>query len=698
MEQYNGESVKDEAKPSGSQSEPLQANPEPAVPADADTAPADEKTKAPEPDKNADNSHPASKSSRRRRRRRRKNAHRAAAAAEANQPAGSGQPAESAAPDKEPEQQPEQQDEKTGPDLKPDTADAAAQPQTPEPEKETAPEEKPQPEEEKPAACNTPSASPLLPARPETPPAWPVQQDAAGPDNTDSAPEEDSSEETEEQPDAAQQARVAEMSRTVQMSIEQIMAGTADHDGASSSDDQTSEEEPSEQDDAEEPDVPQSLGQRISGWLLQLAASLLKWVILVAVFIAIIAGMGLAWLYQKATPDQIPQIQVSFAGQTLETASYSWKVPVVGNQIKRTYSDTVTEEPSLLPTTVETAHPSLQVTPDGYVADIQIWDEGGVELFAGSLIGYQSFDFSENGTYTAQITVGTDQGGSQNATVTGSQTYHIQFTVGLRPSIRLSNRSVQQGSIVAVHVDDTQSGEKPVLKSKLGSVTFVEQDGGWVAYLPIPVDQDPGGYVVTVEADGYSEQLDLAVDQADFGYRDVRSNSSRITPYIGPDDTPQEVQELLDIADDEIYWAEDGFVQPSLRSLGVVNAYGEAEYVGRNSQERTANIDNGTARIAENTLVETKRGDDLICPADGRVLLAEKLDGTAGNTIVIEHGAGVKSIFYCLNDIAVEAGDTVRQGETLGTTKDRTILEVRVGQVAVDPLTVLRNQSAALRS
>ena len=138
--------------------------------------------------------------------------------------------------------------------------------------------------------------------------------------------------------------------------------------------------------------------------------------------------------------------------------------------------------------------------------------------------------------------------------------------------------------------------------------------------------------------------------------------------------------------------------QPSLRSLGVVNAYGEAEYVGRNSQERTANIDNGTARIAENTLVETKRGDDLICPADGRVLLAEKLDGTAGNTIVIEHGAGVKSIFYCLNDIAVEAGDTVRQGETLGTTKDRTILEVRVGQVAVDPLTVLRNQSAALRS
>ena len=93
-----------------------------------------------------------------------------------------------------------------------------------------------------------------------------------------------------------------------------------------------------------------------------------------------------------------------------------------------------------------------------------------------------------------------------------------------------------------------------------------------------------------------------------------------------------------------------------------------------------------------------RRGGQLIAPADGQVLLAEDLGGTAGNTIVIDHGAGVKSIFYCLNDIAVEAGDTVRQGETLGTTKDRTILEVRVGQVAVDPLTVLRNQSAALRS
>ena len=36
---------------------------------------------------------------------------------------------------------------------------------------------------------------------------------------------------------------------------------------------------------------------------------------------------------------------------------------------------------------------------------------------------------------------------------------------------------------------------------------------------------------------------------------------------------------------------------------------------------------------------------DLIAPAGGKVLLAEKLPNV-GNTLVIEHGAGVKTIYY----------------------------------------------------
>ena len=57
----------------------------------------------------------------------------------------------------------------------------------------------------------------------------------------------------------------------------------------------------------------------------------------------------------------------------------------------------------------------------------------------------------------------------------------------------------------------------------------------------------------------------------------------------------------------------------------------------------------------------------MIVPASGHVLLAEDLGGSYGYTVVIDHGAGLRSIFYGLTALDVEAGDDVKQGQLLGT-------------------------------
>ena len=77
--------------------------------------------------------------------------------------------------------------------------------------------------------------------------------------------------------------------------------------------------------------------------------------------------------------------------------------------------------------------------------------------------------------------------------------------------------------------------------------------------------------------------------------------------------------------------------------------------------------------------------------------LEEKLGGTAGNTLVIEHGGGVKSIFYNLRALQVDAGDTVGIGEQIATTNAVTIGEVRIGEVPVDPLPIWRGLCDAMR-
>ena len=87
----------------------------------------------------------------------------------------------------------------------------------------------------------------------------------------------------------------------------------------------------------------------------------------------------------------------------------------------------------------------------------------------------------------------------------------------------------------------------------------------------------------------------------------------------------------------------------------------------------------------------------MIVPASGKVLLAEDLGGVYGCTVVIDHGAGLKSIFYGLTNLEVKAGEKVKQGQLLGVCGKTVVAELRLGMVPIDPLAVWRGQCDALK-
>jgi murein DD-endopeptidase MepM/ murein hydrolase activator NlpD len=84
------------------------------------------------------------------------------------------------------------------------------------------------------------------------------------------------------------------------------------------------------------------------------------------------------------------------------------------------------------------------------------------------------------------------------------------------------------------------------------------------------------------------------------------------------------------------------------------------------------------------------------CPADGIVRLAAKNMYLMGNTLMIDHGLGVQSIFMHLNRIFVKEGDTVKQGDVIGrvgksgrATGPHLHWGVSVGTIPVDPARLL---------
>ena len=519
-----------------------------------------------------------------------------------------------------------------------------------------------------------PEAEP--PAR-EEPPAQEPEGKAPAPDEAaeQKAPEPDKPAEPPEAPAETeeQRRRTAEMTRTVQLSIEKLMAALP--------------AEPAPETD-EEAAAP-TMGQRV----LSGVWGLCKWLLLVLAFVAVVAGVGIGWLYSGATEDMLPEVAASFAGQTLETAAYDWRVPVVGDWFKRSYAKQLTREPQQLDE-VQTASVSLSIQADQCESRLVVEDAEGETVFDGAGEEFVTFEFTENGDYTAELTVyRTETGLSHEAGVSGSQTYRFAFTVNLRPSFRLNTTAVQQGGVAVVRVSGVS--ETPVLTTELTATPFYEGQSGWIAYLPIEVDRPTGKYTIQLQAGAFTQEYTLTVRQTSASARDYSWRSELTTPYLSAEETPAEVQALLTVADPEMAWAEGGFVQPFPSTIEVTLPFGTTEYVGRTVSQRQAGT--GTGRTATNAVISSERGGALIAPANGRVLLAEDLGGTAGNTLVIEHGGGVKSIFYNLRTLQVDAGDTVGIGEQIATTNAVTIGEVRIGEVPVDPLPIWRGLCDAMR-
>ena len=92
-------------------------------------------------------------------------------------------------------------------------------------------------------------------------------------------------------------------------------------------------------------------------------------------------------------------------------------------------------------------------------------------------------------------------------------------------------------------------------------------------------------------------------------------------------------------------------------------------------------------------------GEPVLSPADGIVRLSAENMFLMGNTLLLDHGLGVYSIFIHLNRIHVQVGDLIHQGDVIAyvgktgrATGPHLHWGVSVGPVPVDPLRLLEKR------
>lgn len=253
------------------------------------------------------------------------------------------------------------------------------------------------------------------------------------------------------------------------------------------------------------------------------------------------------------------------------------------------------------------------------------------------------------------------------------------------PSVRssLSSRELSQGDVLVVSIyDKNLVPETATFDGE--AVSFFPYGGHIITLIPIPIQKKEGIYVFSVKFKN-GETMDRAVN--------VKVRNFPVVVLGIPDEvgvTSNELvtelqtkkvglNEIMGVKAPEIFF-ESSFTAPISGSLKLSSVFGEIRKTGENEIRHL--------------------GIDLAAPLgtpvramNGGVVRDAYTDTIYGNSIILDHGQGIFSLYMHLNSMNVKKGDKVSRGDVIGTvgktgysTAEHLHLSLKINSVSVDPL------------
>jgi murein DD-endopeptidase MepM/ murein hydrolase activator NlpD len=256
--------------------------------------------------------------------------------------------------------------------------------------------------------------------------------------------------------------------------------------------------------------------------------------------------------------------------------------------------------------------------------------------------------------------------------------------------ISLRARSLQPGELVVLTAVMLQPAQTVRVRAFGRDIPAFPLDSQrWQALIGIDLEVRPGRYstVIDVRTETRSLQAtkDLVVEPRKFSTRQLQVDDAFVNP-------PSELTKRIELEAKTLaaLWAAPSSTRswdgPFLRPVpgAPTGRFGARSIF--NGQPRAPHTGDD---------FPNPEGTPVVAPNGGRIVLARELY-FAGNTVVIDHGAGVFSLLEHLSTIDVVEGATVRAGERIGlvgatgrVTGPHLHWGVRVNGARVDPLSFL---------
>ena len=414
----------------------------------------------------------------------------------------------------------------------------------------------------------------------------------------------------------------------------------------------------------------------------------LLWIVGVALGVVVLLAAVMAVSYSFTGEGSRPAADAQFGGQALEVNGSCWQVPLVGGVLDKVFAqpDTLTVQKLGL---LYDAHPALTLPDWASYTTLTIQAENGSTVFSGTAAEYESFLFPANGEYKAELTVWrlsagqlvTRFEGGNNGSVrknsglehparpTGWYRFSFRFTLQASANVELSAERVEQGGIVGVAITGMVGDTAPVVETDLGSIQCTRSASGWRAYLPAAYNASAGAHEIIITVNGEALTRTLTVLPKDFGSAEVAAEPA--PTEAANTEFRNAIWPLYEQAAREKLWS-GAFLCPAENYLVLLD-FGQVKVTNGQQGSRS-----------NSTRLYTIPGDPARAPANGIVVFAGDLALT-GNTVVIDHGCGMRSYLYGLQTLSVTQGQTLEKGQAVGVLGEELTMDFKLGSRSVNP-------------
>ncbi|MCL2035548.1 MAG: M23 family metallopeptidase [Oscillospiraceae bacterium] len=183
--------------------------------------------------------------------------------------------------------------------------------------------------------------------------------------------------------------------------------------------------------------------------------------------------------------------------------------------------------------------------------------------------------------------------------------------------------------------------------------------GDMVAILPVSYSLKPGDYYITLTCEDVARSFRIRAGEKEFSVQHLSLPRETADQTILSQNANAEYERYIApvrrISDSTQYW-QGKFLWPLRNHRRITTTFGAIRYVNSGSTPSR----HGALDIA------APAGTPVYASGAGRVVYAGYLQLT-GNTIVIEHGYGLKTWYYHMNGLNVKTDEMARRGQQIGT-------------------------------